>query len=108
MGSAGGHLSELWNAPTRRADARKGGNVLMPCPTCGRVTNADKIVDLSGVALSVREAWGVSDGACDACRGRLHRNGIIDRATFIETLGAPAEQVERARAKLAAMGRVVP
>lgn len=98
-------MSDRWEAPTKRVNMAKGGNVLMPCPTCGRRTNADKIVDLSGLAAEVRAAWGMADGACDGCRARLYRNGVIDRADFIEALGAPAQQVARAREKLAALAR---
>lgn len=93
-------MSERWEAPHRRTNPEKGGNVLIPCQTCQRVTHADKIIDLSAISPAVRRAWGVEDGACDGCRGKLHRNGVVDRATFIELLGAPIEQVERARAKV--------
>ena len=98
-------MSDRWDAPHCRTNPETGGNVLMACPTCRRRTHADKIIDLSGVEPSVVAAWGVGGAVCDACRARLHRNGVVDRAAFIEALGAPAEQVERAREKLAAHSR---
>lgn len=62
-----------------------------PCPGCGRLRPVFELVDARGI-----EAF-PGDHACGACRGSLHRRGVVSRAAWVEMLGAPAEVVEKLR-----------
>jgi len=71
---------------------------LVPCPSCGRVTHADVIVDMRGVpgttlrprGRGARSAEPVDiEWACDACRDALVVDAGWRHSDLIRALGAP-------------------
>lgn len=86
-----------WLAATGRTNLEKGGNVRMVCD-CGRMTNADMMVDVSGLTHEQMEAWDIGGPfLCDGCRERLFLRGVVSRDEFYEALGAPAATLTKLR-----------
>ena len=82
-------------------------NPLVRAACCGRLTNADMVLDLSAMPPGIRKQFRFGeqdvDGepvpvACDACRERAIREGRITREEFYRQLGAPQAVLDRVNA----------
>lgn len=71
--------------PNVRAALNIEDNPLMAC-ACGRVTNADMLIDVRPLPAAVR---GQAERLCDACCETIFRKKIMTRAAFCTALGAP-------------------
>jgi len=69
-------------------------NLLVRCG-CGRVTNANMMLDVRALPPAVR---GNREYICDGCRERWIREGRISREALYQAIGAPAEAIARVRA----------
>jgi len=88
-----------WTAPTLKDTlASSEGNPLARCG-CGRVTNADMLVDVRLLPKDTRARLRItSDFLCDGCREHHFRMAHIAPVAFYAALGAPADALLRIKA----------
>ena len=92
--STGRIIRAGFSARQRRLTVRdddESDNPLVRCG-CGRVTQADMLLDVRALPLALR---GDMDFACDGCHSKWIRQGKITHEGLARALGAPAEVIEK-------------
>jgi hypothetical protein len=82
-----------WVLPTYKHVQRLADNPVVKCG-CGRITNADMMLDVRALPATLR---GQHEFVCDACRERWIMEGRISREGLYRALGAPDTVLARMR-----------